>query len=73
MHLEKQAKLPGPGTHLQGGNLDLSGKAIQNSKMSNQPKNAFPVSKDRFSRGMMGTPDPSHYHPRYNFTDNVKS
>jgi len=33
----------------------------------------FPVSRDRFSRTLVATPDPTSYQPRHNFNENVQS
>jgi hypothetical protein len=39
--------------------------------MGNQPRNAFPVSSDRFSRVKNQTPDIGAYNPRHNFNDKI--
>jgi hypothetical protein len=58
---------------MMGNELNLSGKVSINSKLINQPRNAFPVSSDRFSRTLTITPDPGAYSPKYNLNENIKS
>lgn len=57
LHLEKQKKLPGPGNYISS--VDLAGRANLNSKLMNQPKNAFPKADDRFRVTGFNNPSPS--------------
>ena len=71
LHLSKQSKLPGPGGY--ESSIDLLGKAQLNSKLSNEPRNAFPKAQDRFRITGFKNPAPTDYQPKSNLNENIKS
>lgn len=71
LHLEKQKKLPGPGAYLS--NYDMAGKVHLNSRLANQPKNAFSKAQDRFRTTGFSNPSPVNYSPKAGLNQNVKS
>ena len=62
--------MPGPGSYLD--NVDLAGKASMNSRLTNQPSNAFEKSS-RFRVTQFNYPSPANYSPQANLNQNVKS
>ena len=61
-HLQKAAKLPGPGSYVES--VDTVGKAQLNSKLVNSPSNAFSKAQDRFRTTADRNPASGHYSPR---------
>lgn len=71
LHLQKAAKLPGPGTYVDS--VDLAGKAQLSSKLHNQPANAFSKADDRFRTTAEKNPAGANYTPRQGINENFKS
>lgn len=70
-HLSRAAKLPGPGSYQKS--IDLAGNAQLNSKLQNQPSNAFSKANDRFRTTSEKNPAGANYNPRQNLNEHVKS
>jgi len=51
----------------------LLGKAQLNSRLINEPSNAFSKAQDRFRVTGFKTPAPTDYRPKSNLNENVKS
>ena len=72
-HLGRQKKLPGPGFYFDDVNLSGKQSAVLNSRLSNQPQNAFPKAQDRFRVTGAKNPAGTDYSPNDNLNQNVKS
>ena len=70
-HLDKAKKLPGPGYYFD--TVNLAGKAQMNSRLTNQPSNAFEKANDRFRTTTFNNPAGTDYSPMVNLNENVKS
>ena len=70
-HLDKATKLPGPGNYFN--TVDLAGKAQINSRLHNQPSNAFEKANDRFRVTTFNNPAGTDYTPKVNLNENFKS
>jgi len=70
-HLDRANKLPGPASYHD--TVNLAGKAQLNSRLKNQPSNAFEKSGDRFRVTTFNNPSGTDYSPKVNLNENHKS
>ena len=70
-HLDKATKLPGPASYHD--TVNLAGSKQLNSRLHNQPSNAFEKSNDRFRITTFNNPAGTDYTPKSNLNQNVKS
>ncbi len=71
LHLDKAKNLPGPGHYFD--TVNLAGKAQMNSRLTNQPSNAFEKANDRFRVTTFKNPAGTDYSPMANLNENIKS
>ena len=53
--------------------MNLAGKSLINSRLSNSPKNAFSKANDRFRTTTFKNPSGTDYTPKSNLNENIKS